>query len=368
MVKWLILIVICGLFGEILAIPQFAREYKMACANCHTQPPKLNLRGQRFADSNYQSTKLKEGEAEAIALWVSGMAQTVSSSPETIRTTPNRVEFISAGRVGTFAYFVEWRAVSREVLPTGLIRDRSGRFEDLFLIYEMDSNTEFQIGQFRALSQIDVSRRLNLAEPTAFATSLAGPGGPNSRMTSLRGFSLSGRSPSARVSRKIGDDENLVLTIPFPGEFSVPVTNEARSTASFEFESTPKGVFLEVFSRRELKSLGAHAFIGSNQRYLIGTAGQYDCGNLFFEGGVSFASAAGDSEFRMSAGVEWIPHFTAAFGARLDYRDAPGFKPILNPYASFCLPFGETAMKLIVEGRFQQKRYPQFLLELSWMF
>lgn len=368
MIKRFLLVSVSALCAGAIATPQFAREYKLACADCHTQPPKLNLRGQQFADSNYRSLKMKDGEALAIALWVSGLAQSVASDPKAIRSVPSRVELISAGRDKKFSYFVEWRAVSREILSSGAIRDRSGRFEDLFLIYELNSRTHFQVGQFRALSQIDVSRRLNLAEPTAFATSLPGHSGSNSRITSLRGFSLSGRSPSLRISHEIEDGANAVLTIPFPGEFSIPLTSEARSTASFEFESNAKGVFLELFSKRDLQSFGTHVFIGNNRRYLIGTAGQFDCENLTFEGGLSFASADGKSEWRLSAGVDWIPRFMTAFGARLDFRDSPGFKPMFSPYASFCLPMGETATKLIVEGRFQEKRYPQILLEFSWMF
>ncbi len=350
------------------AIPQFAREYKMACADCHTQPPKLNLKGQLFADSNYSPPRTKIRDVLPISFWLSAMAQTVPNDPKTVRGVANRIELISAGQSNRWSYFVEWRALSKEVLSSGSKRDRSGRFEDLFFTYDVNKSTQLQFGQYRALSQLDVSLRLNLGEPTSFSASLPGTSGSNSRKTSLRGFSLSGRSPSIRAMHQFAGTWNAALTIPFPGEFSIPLTSEARSTASFEFEPNPKGAFLELYEARGLQSVGVHAFVGNNERFLIGTAAQYNCGDLFFDGGFSHATTQGASEWRLSAGIDWIPSFSTAFGARLDYRDAPGFRPMISPYTSFVLPFGDSAVKLILEGRFQERRYPQFLLEVGWMF
>ncbi len=51
-----------------------------------------------------------------------------------------------------------------------------------------------------------------------------------------------------------------IVSLVFPGELSIPLTDEARDEASFEFDSDPKGVFLESFYRKGLGSLGAHVF------------------------------------------------------------------------------------------------------------
>lgn len=88
--------------------------------------------------------------------------------------------------------------VSQEPRSDGTLRDRSGRFEDLFFT-AAGERAELTIGQFRQDAQIDVSRRLGLAEPIVLAASLAGTGGGSARERSLRAFSPSGRSPAARA-------------------------------------------------------------------------------------------------------------------------------------------------------------------------
>ncbi len=75
-----------------------------------------------------------------------------------------------------------------------------------------------------------------------------------------------GRSPSVSLQHQSMPGPNAadgwfnIVSLVFPGELSIPLTDEARDEASFEFDSDPKGVFLESFYRKGLGSLGAHVF------------------------------------------------------------------------------------------------------------
>lgn len=117
-------------------------------------------------------------------------------SAELSKGFPSRVELISAGPVGSSrtVYFVEWRALSQSVGGDGRLVDRSGRFEDLFLRLPVSSRGDWSVsvGQFRTLTQVDVSQRLSLSEPLVFSSSVPGRRASDARLTGLRAFSASG--------------------------------------------------------------------------------------------------------------------------------------------------------------------------------
>ena len=141
---------------------------------------------------------------------------------------------------------------------------------------DLNNRSSLTLGQYRSLRQVDVSLRLSLSEPAVFSTSLPGKPDPDARTKSLRGFAPSGRSPGLTyqyqsiVKQRAGDGLFHALTVPFPGEISLPLTREARREASFELDGSPKGVFLETFYRRGLNSAGMHAFLDSDRRLLQG--------------------------------------------------------------------------------------------------
>lgn len=349
--------------------PQFSREFGLDCASCHSHAPKLNTFGEIFAANGYRLKGIDRARTVPIAVWASGLTQNLASDADRFKAIPNRIELISAGGTddGKLTYFIEWRTQSREFLSNGSVRDRSGRFEDMFVILDLGSDLKLQAGQFRAMSQIDVSRRLNLAEPVVFSASLEGEPHSDPRITTLRGFSASGRAPGIRLTKE-RDDWTGVVTVPFPGEFAIPLTDQARGTASFELEATPKGVFVEVFRRTGVNSYGAHGFFGSNDRQLLGVAAQQTCNDLWFEGGIARATIRGVEEWRYSAGFDWIPRNEFAAGVRLDHRQVANQRPMLLPYVSILKPFGQQAAKIVLEGRFQENRAPRWVIEVGWFF
>ncbi len=352
-----------------LATPQFTRQTKLACMSCHSHVPKLNSFGEQFLANGYRIPGQRRNRTVPAAVWASSLGQNSPANPGRLKVFPNRVEVISAGSTesGNMSYFAEWRMLSKELLSDGTVRDRSGRFEDLFGIATLGGGLQVQLGQFRALSQIDVSRRLNLSEPVAFSSSLAGESDPDSRVQSLRGFSPSGRSPAIRLMTQ-RNGWTGAATLVFPGEFSIPLSPEALTTASMAFERNPKGVFLEAFRREGVNSIGVHAFLGRNKRELFGVAAQHQWNDLWFEGGVTQARIGPAREWRYSLGFDWIKSCGFASGLRIDHRQVAGQTAQFLPYVSYLRPFGEDAARLVLEGRFQRTRQPVWVIELGWMF
>ena len=273
------MIVIAAATDTAHAIPQYARKHNLQCTACHTVPPMLNARGQDFWQRGYRlapGSNLPTLATAPVAAWVTARQEDRLDAGfgEGYLT---RAELISGGPIGeTLSYFIEWRIGSLESRPDGTLRDRSGRFEDAFFNWQPTDRFQFTAGQFRAINQIDVSRRLTLSEPIVFSTSLPGDPGPSSRITSLRAFSPSGRQPGLLFQYQSIKGESEAdglfhsVVLPFVGEWSIPLTPEAHAEASFVSQGPLKGAFLETYYRHDLNSIGAHAFI-DDDRWLFTT-------------------------------------------------------------------------------------------------
>jgi hypothetical protein len=270
------------------AIPQFARTYNLKCTACHTVPPMLNARGQDFLQRGYRPSPDSERPifpTVPLAAWITARQEDQLDRNFGEGYLP-RVELISGGPVpinglieDKFSYFIEWRLVSLETRSNGRLRDRSGRFEDAYVNWQATDRFQVTAGQFRSLSQIDVSRRLTVSEPIAFSTSLPGdPVAGDARLTGLRAFAPSGRQPGIMFQYQSikGESEADGLfhsaVLPFVGEWTLPLTPEAHQEASFVSRGTPKGAFLETYYRHDLSSIGAHAFI-DDDRWLFTLVG-----------------------------------------------------------------------------------------------
>ncbi len=360
------------------ATSQFARKYKTSCQTCHVAPPKLNQTGENFLASGYRfapesGISLTAGKTFPLAVWATGRG-TWEPSKDRARGLVNRVELISAGPIKKTAafYFVEWLPVSQEVGANGGRVERHGRFEDVFVSTPVGP-AYLTVGQYRSLSQIDVSRRLSLSEPLAFSTGVAGGPAQTARLTSLRSFSLSGRSPGIRLSHHWGKGKQAAdgwynaVTLPFAGEFVVPLTPRVHRERGFEFEFRPKGAFLESYYKRGLSSIGSHAFIGDG-RWLVGTVGSYNYRTLFTTLALGFAHERNDtSDLRVSWETEWVPHRFAALGFRLDDRTGANRPIAFIPHVNFYFPLARYTFRVTAEHR-QQRLNRQWLLETGIVF
>jgi hypothetical protein len=181
-------------------VPYFARKYKTTCNACHMLPPKLNQQGEAFVARGYQLEAREPVDTFPLSVWITGQIE--DSPKQDLEGFLSRIELISGGPIkeSGLYYFIEWRAISLGLRSDGTLQDRSGRFEDIFLSYQT-GNLTTTAGQFRLLAQEDVSRRLSVSEPLAFSASLPGKMKPgDARLTRLRDFSPSGRSPAVRLS------------------------------------------------------------------------------------------------------------------------------------------------------------------------
>jgi hypothetical protein len=359
-----------------LGVPYFARKFDVNCEQCHVVPPKLNPFGEEFLAQGYGHPDLQAHSTWPLAVWTSGRVESrrlTGAGRSWIDPFANRVELISGGPLGTprLYYFAEWRVLSQESRADGSLRDRSGRFEDLFVTAVMPANLELTLGQFRAVSQVDISRRLSLSEPLLFAASLPGSGGGTARQRSLRAFSPTGRSPAARLAwhRPSPSASELVIAgvLPIPGEFSIPLSDEARAEASHAVEMRPKGLFVEAFLRRGLDSLGGHFFVDDRDRFLANLVAVGRRGPWFWNLAVGADRSAGEDRLRWSAEGEYIPSHRWALGLRVEDRAKDGVGSAALPYVTWHRPLRRSRLIVTFEQRLQEDRNAS-ALEVGYLF
>lgn len=361
--------------ADTAAVPYFARRYDTPCATCHALPPKLNRFGEEFLARGYRfPSPVPERSTWPFAVWATWRGQWERDPAGRGRGLPNRVEIISGGPVaGTRAfYFLEWLPISQQTDGANRRVERHGRFEDIFVALPM-GRTYLTVGQFRALSQVDVSRRLSLSEPLAFSAGVAGRRALSSRLTSLRSFSPSGRSPSVRWShhRQRGalasDGWYNSVTVPFAGEFVIPLNARVDREQGFALEARPKGAYLESYYRHGLSSIGGQAFLGDDRR-LFGVIGSVNRGPLFSTLALAFAHERdGGRDTRVSWETEWLPQPWLALGVRLDDRTRAGQPLAVLPHLNFEFPLTSYTLRFTTEYR-QQKNNRQWLLEMGVVF
>ncbi len=320
------------------ATPQFARQHQLRCTACHLLPPKLNADGLAFQASGYRlPARLQNQKTESeqqggfatipLAAWITGRFEDQGTGRVSDVFLP-KVELISGGRVSEeWFYFIEWRVVSLSLNSDGSLKDRGGRFEDLFFQRDLGERHLLKLGQYRTLNQVDVSLRLSPSDPLLFKNALPTATHGDPRLNSLSRFSPSSRSPSLGYAfqsikgQRASDGLFHYLTVPFTGEFSIPLSSEASQTASFELDE-PKGVFLETFYRRGQKSVGGHAFV-ADDAWLLTALGTYEWKNLFVTAGLGVDDPGfGDTRQRSSLEVQYLVtgrrNLRAAVGLRIE--------------------------------------------------
>lgn len=356
------------------AVPYFARQYKTPCTTCHVIPPKLNQFGEEFFARGYRFADERPTEKTwPFAVWATWRGQWEANQDQG-RGLPNRVEIISGGPIANTRafYFFEWLPVSQQTDSQNQRVERHGRFEDLFVAVPVGS-AYLTVGQYRSLSQVDVSRRLSLSTPLAFGTGLAGKPASTSRLTSLRSFSPSGRSPAIRLSHQwqrgsfASDGWYNSLTVPFAGEIVIPLTDRVSRERGFEFEFRPKGAFLESYYRKGLSSFGGHVFLGDD-RQLYGLVGSINRGPFFSTLAVGFGHERnGSTDSRVSWENEWVPQPWLALGLRVDDRTGSGRPAALVPYVNVEFPLTSYVVRITTEYQ-QQRGNRRWLLETGVVF
>lgn len=344
--------------------PQFARKYRVDCSSCHSAPPRLNERGLRFLASGYRFDTLEPSSTIPIAVWNTADLEWRHSA-DLVKGFPSRVELISAGPLGNggITYFAEWRALSQSVGANGHLVNRSGRFEDLFVRAPLTPGKALAVsgGQFRTLTQVDVSLRLSLSEPLVLSSSVPGKPASDARLTALRAFSASGRQPAVRAEYQLtrsssaaADGWFVAATLPLTGELTIPFTD----AASFEFEARPKGVFLESYHRAGLTTVGGHAFLGNDRRLFTGVVTHDIAQRLALFGGVGAFHAVGVTDTRFSLGGEASLWTHIVGGVRLDHRTGQGRDPAVLVYGNLHVPFGPAAFRQALRFQVEHRIQP----------
>ena len=368
------------------ATPQFARKHELTCSACHFVPPKLNTDGLDFQASGYRLPERLRREAGSVAgragtlpfaAWLTGRFEDKGGDGPNDLFLP-KVELISGGTIGDrLSYFAEWRIISLSLNGDGSLGDRAGRFEDLFVQWEFADNHTVKIGQYRSLSQVDVSLRLSASEPQLFGNGLPTGVHDDPRISSLSRFSPSSRSPSigylvrSVAGDRPGDGLFHQVTLPFIGELSIPLGPDASEAASFELQGSPKGVFLETFYRLGHKSFGAHAFVDDGA-WLLTALGTYDWRNLYITAGFGVDDRdTGESRRRSSLEAEYLltgrRDLRAASGLRIEDVTNDGTHAAVVPYFALSGPNSVYTMLLQVQYKVQEGNNG-FVVDLSALF
>ena len=344
------------------AIPYFARKFDTGCQTCHSVVPKLNQTGMDFRTRGYRLPGFRQKGTVPIAAWIAGRYENRTDA-EVAKVFVDKLELISGGELGSrSSYFVEWRTVSLGLQNDGELRDRSGRFEDLFVNFGLGRETSVTAGQYRHFQQFDASLRLSASTPVALGGGVPGEEQPgdSSRQRALRGFSPAGRSPSIMVTHRIPSDRAdanfsdgwyLHGSVPFPGEFSIPLTEEARENASFELDGRIKGLVTEAYLRRGLSSLGGHAFLGRDNQLYTGLF-SFDSGRW----NTTFAMGTGIIDGEADRRLSWWSEYQPAWGVNLGFRiDDTSFAATgYHLYGDFQLPMKKTLLWLLLEQTLQE--------------
>jgi hypothetical protein len=337
----------------------------------------LNQQGEDFVSGGYRLEGVEPVNTFPFAVWLSGQVE--DSQKQDLAGYANRVELVSGGPIAESGlyYFIESRLLSLGLQSDGKLQDRSGRFEDMFVSYQIEDFTA-TVGQFRPLAQEDVSRRLSVSEPVSLSASLPGkPKAGDKRLSRLRAFSPAGRSPALRLSYYMPSHSDKTIsrgwyagvTVPFSGELSFPLSEEALQEASFELEGRPKGAFFETYYRSGLSSVGLHGFAGDNQRWLAHFIGTYNWSSFFSTLAFGVANADEKGEFRASWTNEVVPLQWVAAGVRYDQRKEEGkdSDPIISSYINLQFPASQLTFVLRLEQRIQ-KDNNRSVAEFSFIF
>lgn len=371
--------------SEALATPEFGRRYQVkSCNVCHTVVPKLNARGWDFLARGYQpDPRLGQEPVSTVPfrLWLAGRLDNRISDDFT-KTFFGKAELVAGGPLDEngSSYFLEWRLLSLETQSDGSLKDRTGRFEDLFVNWQLDPRWTLTVGQYRPLQQLEPGRKLSISTPALFDTKLAGDNTRNKRLKSLSAFSTGSRSPSISLNYQsfpgelASDGLFHTVTVASPGEFSLPLTRDARTNASFEFDGTPKGVVFETYYREKLNSIGAHAFVGRNGNLLIAGVGQLNVDDLYATAGIGFDNQDGEPpRVRSSLELEYLPTmddytWRPGFGFRVEDVSNDGRATSYIPYLVLAAPNNADLTTLLQLEYRGQKDHERLRLDFSIIF
>jgi hypothetical protein len=345
------------------ATPQFAREHRVDCAHCHSAPPRLNQRGEDFVAAGYR-LPLESSQSRAtvpLAVWNTFDVEHRPAANLT-KAFPSRVELISGGVIPRtrLSYFLELRALSQQIGAGNRLLNRSGRFEDAFVNapFGPERRITLTAGQFRALNQVDVSRRLSISEPLAFSAGLgAAEPALSRRLTDLRSFAPSGRQPALRLAyqtpgrRGAADGWYSAVTLPLTGELTLPVTDGA----SFELEGRPKGAFGESFYRRGLSTIGGHAFLGDRRRLANVLVVRQIGERVGLVAALGLDHVASVTRTRYSFAAEYTVNAFLVSGLRVDHRTSTGRDPAVHLFGNVHVPFGAAAFRQAVRLQIEQR-------------
>ena len=347
-----VLIIIVEYTSPVNAIPLFARQYDVACNMCHLVSPKLNEIGEEFLANGYRFSDAPEETIQTIPFTVLFQGRYEDKiSKDVDRAYFRELEIIAAGPIGKkgATYFIEWLPYNEKLNSDGSMKNISGRFEDVFVSFPLSDKNTITLGQFRASSQVDVSRRLSISTPLPFGAKVGS-------------FAISSRSPSIGISHFEPEEEGDVVD-GWTSSIVVPFDGELTLNTDFSLKSTTEGVFLETYKREGLNSFGGYMFLGEDQ-VLSGIIGVKRVNDIFYTGNLGYST--GDDDFRFSFEPEFLFSDHAAAGVRFEMQTGSADKKAGSFWLDFDLPSTSYTTRLRIEY-YKESGNDSFILQVdSW--
>ncbi len=193
----LAIIITTIVFGDLFAIPAFARKYSMTCKTCHSPFPKLKAYGEEFAANGFALKDIEApryyidtGDPELslirelpLSLRLEGyVSYNQAKTEQSDFTTPLLLKLLSGGTISKdisyFAYYI-------------LENGEPGKLEDAWLMFNNLFGSEFDvtIGQFQVSDPI-YKRELRLTRDDYFIYKVR-PGDSHVDLTYDRGIMFS---------------------------------------------------------------------------------------------------------------------------------------------------------------------------------
>ena len=327
------------------ATPQFARETRLPCSACHSYVPRLNGFGQTF----YNNGLRLPGQKKAITVPIRGQLTATAQTSQTGSRLPVGWNDIAVGSDGTLGnastlYRIKWFPIARTL--------------QIYALHALDKHLVLSAGKIAMLSQLDPELKIGLSTPTALAPAKSGAETPFAPAGDAMAIRFVGSTDSAMP---YGDGWKLAATLPFSNELG-PTSSPSRLR---EFDSTPKGLFVEVYRRQGLNSVGANAFFGSDGRRYQGLVFQREIAHAYLEGAVGHSETRDGSTTAYSLGLDVELAAETALGVRMDSQ---GGTTSLVALASRFLGGDVSLWQFIMESRFQAGDRPGMTLRLKFRF
>ena len=323
------------------ALPVYSRQYKVACAMCHTIAPRLNKFGFAFQANHFnwpgKGAPKRDDSATGVPFSVFTTSSYENNLTEKLQTTNFRaleLYFTSGLGLkpgGSGGYFVNLLAASAEGV-------REGNLEDAYLSFPIAGRRGQLAGTIGQASPL-----LFQYDPVVSLTNTI----PYALTEGVSDFAFAEPAPMIRLDyfnnrgSESADGLYASVGVPFAGHLELTRNGFVRND---------NGVFAHVFRRWGYATAGMIGYVrGKNHQ--IGAIGTYaPIEKLLLAGYATLAHGEGVNTTHLSGEAEYLVNSNLALNARLELIGGSNSE-ISSTVAATWYPFRTSFVRLTAESR-----------------